>query len=69
MDPTSTYAFTAPSTGGDIGISTASMSGLFPNLIELTLTISSQTAAGLRTLSITTPNGDIAVATGILEVK
>lgn len=69
LDPTFTYGFSAPSTGGDIGISTASMSGLFPNLIELTLTISSQTAAGLRTLSITTPNGDIAVATGILEVK
>jgi hypothetical protein len=69
LDPTFTYAFTAPATGGDIGISTASMSGLFPNLIELTLTISSQTAAGLRTLFITTPNGDIAAATGILEVK
>jgi len=69
LDPTFTYAFSAPATGGDIGISTASMSGLFPNLIELTLTISSQTAAGLRTLFITTPNGDIAAATGILEVK
>ena len=69
LDPTFTYTFSAPATGGDIGISTASMSALFPNLIELTLTISSQTAAGLRTLFITTPNGDIATATGILEVK
>ena len=69
LDPTFTYAFSAPQTGGDIGISTASMAGLFPNLIELTLTISTQTAAGLRTLFITTPNGDIATATGILEVK
>lgn len=69
LGPTFTYAFSGPATGGDIGISTASMSGLFPNLIELTLTLSSQTAAGLRTLFITTPNGDIAVATGLLEVK
>jgi len=69
LDPTFTYTFSAPQTGGDIGISTASMSGLFPNLVELTLTISTQTAAGLRTLFITTPNGDIATATGILEVK
>jgi hypothetical protein len=69
LDPTFTYTFSAPLTGGDIGISPASMSGLFPDLIELTLTISSQTAAGLRTLFITTPNGDIAAVTGILEVK
>jgi hypothetical protein len=69
LDPTFTYAFSAPQTGGDIGISTASMASLFPNLIELTLTISSQTAPGLRTLFVTTPNGDVATATGILEVQ
>jgi hypothetical protein len=69
LDPTFTYLFSAPQSGGDIGISTASMASLFPNLVELTLTISTQTAAGVRTLFITTPNGDVAAATGILEVK
>jgi hypothetical protein len=69
LDPTFTYSFSAPQMGGDIAISTASMASLFPNLIELTLTISSQTAAGLRTLFITTPNGDVATATGVLEVQ
>lgn len=69
LDPAFTYSFSAPQTGGDIGVSTASMASLFPNLIELTLTISSQTAPGLRTLFITTPNGDVAAASGILEVQ
>lgn len=69
LDPTFTYSFSSPNTGGDIGITTASMASLFPNLIELTLTISSQTTAGLRTLFVTTPNGDIATATGVLEVQ
>jgi hypothetical protein len=69
LDPTFTYSFSMPQTGGDIGILTASMANLFPNLIELTLTISSQTAAGLRTLFVTTPNGDVATATGVLEVQ
>jgi hypothetical protein len=69
LDPTFTYAFSAPQSGGDIGISTASMASLFPNLVELTLTITTQTAAGVRTLFITTPNGDVAGATGVLEVK
>ncbi|HLW81906.1 MAG TPA: hypothetical protein VKS20_07690 [Candidatus Acidoferrales bacterium] len=69
LDPTFAYAFSAPQSGGDIGISTASMASLFPNLVELTLTISNQTAAGVRTLFITTPNGDVAAATGVLEVK
>jgi len=69
LDPTFTYSFSAPQTGGDIGISTASMASLFPNLIELTLTISSQTAAGLRTLFVSTPNGDVTTATGVLEVQ
>ncbi|HLW44474.1 MAG TPA: hypothetical protein VKS00_08290, partial [Candidatus Acidoferrales bacterium] len=69
LDPTFTYAFSSPQSGGDIGISTASMASLFPNLVELTLTLSNQTAPGVRSLFITTPNGDVAVATGILEVK
>ena len=69
LDPTFTYAFSSPQSGGDIGISTASMASLFPNLVELTLTLSNQTAPGVRSLFITTPNGDLAVATGILEVK
>ena len=69
LDPTFTYAFSSPQSGGDIGISTASMASLFPNLVELTLTLSNQTAPGVRSLFITTPNGDVAVASGILEVK
>ncbi|MGH9710044.1 MAG: hypothetical protein ACRD37_05825, partial [Candidatus Acidiferrales bacterium] len=69
LDPTFTYAFSSPQSGGDIGISTASMTSLFPNLVELTLTLSNQTTPGVRSLFITTPNGDVAVATGILEVK
>lgn len=69
LDPTFTYSFSSPATGGDIGITTASMANLFPNLVELTLTISNQTATGLRTLFVTTPNGDIAAATGVIEVK
>lgn len=69
LDPTFDYSFSSPNTGGDIGITTASMANLFPNLIELTLTISSQTDPGLRTLFVTTPNGDVATATGVLEVQ
>lgn len=69
LDPTFTYSFSSPATGGDIGITTASMGSLFPNLIELTLTISNQTATGLRTLFVKTPNGDIATATGVIEVQ
>ncbi|HEV2290058.1 MAG TPA: hypothetical protein VGR81_14030 [Candidatus Acidoferrales bacterium] len=69
LDPTFSYSFTSPQTGGDIGITTGSMASLFPNLVELTLTLSSSTAPGLRSLFITSPNGDIAVATGVLEVQ
>lgn len=69
LDPTLTYAFSAPSTGGDIGVVPSALSGLFPNLIELTLTLSISTVPGVRTLFITTPNGDVAAATGLLEVK
>lgn len=69
LDPTFTYAFSSPQSGGDIGISAASMASLFPNLVELTLSLSNQATPGVRSLFITTPNGDVAVATGILEVK
>jgi hypothetical protein len=69
LDPTLTYAFSSPSTGGDIGVVPSSIASLFPNLIELTLTFSSSTAPGVRTLFVTTPNGDVAIATGLIEVK
>jgi hypothetical protein len=72
LDPTFTYAFSGP--GGapgsnDIGVMASAITGLFPNLIELDLQISSATLPGVRTLFITTLNTDRAVATGILEVK
>lgn len=69
LDPAFNYTFTSPSTGGDIGVVPSALSGLFPNLIELTLTVSSSTVPGVRTLFITTPNGDVAAASGLLEVK
>jgi hypothetical protein len=68
LDPTFTYAFTGPS-GGDIGVVASGITGLFSNMIELDLTISSATLPGVRTLLITTLNNDHAVATGMLEVK
>ena len=68
LDRTFTYAFTGPN-GGDIPVAASSVVGLFPNTIELDLTISSATATGLRSLFITTLNNDRAVATGMLEVK
>lgn len=69
LDPTFTYAFTGPSAGADIGVVASSISGIFPNMIELDLTISSATQPGVRSLLITTLNNDRAVATGMLEVK
>ena len=71
LDPSFTYAFTAPQSvsGGDIGVTASGVTGLFPNTIELDLQISSTTAAGLRTLFITTLNNDRAAATGMLEVE
>lgn len=69
LDPTLTYAFSSPSTGGDIDVVPSALGGLFPNLIELNLTFSSNTVPGVRSLFITTPNGDVAVASGLLEVK
>ena len=68
LDPAFTYAFSGP-TGGDISVSSTPLSGLFPNLIQLNLTLSSSTLPGVRTLFITTPNNDTAAATGMLEVK
>jgi hypothetical protein len=72
LDPTFTYAFSGPSAApnaSDIGITATVVSGLFPNMIDLTLQISSSTVPGVRTLFITTPNNDQAVATGMLEVE
>ncbi len=60
------YQFSGPS---DIGIVVTSLENLFPNLMELDLTISSDTEPGLRTLFITDSSNDKAVATGLLEVE
>ncbi len=68
LDPSFLYQFTGPSTP-DISISTTSLASLFPNLIQLNLTISSTTLPGVRSLFISTPNNDQAVATGLLEVQ
>lgn len=68
LDPTFTYAFTGPG-GGDIGITASSVTGVFPNTIELDLQIASTTLPGVRTLLITTLNHDRAAATGMLKVK
>jgi len=43
--------------------------GLLPNMIQLKLELSSGAAPGLRTLFISTLNGDRATATGMLEVQ
>jgi len=72
LDPTFTYAFTGP--GGlpainDIGVTASAIAGLFPNMIELDLQISSATLPGVRSLFITTLNNDRGVATGMLEVQ
>lgn len=68
LDPTFTYGFSAPS-GGDISVVASAITGIFSNMIELDLTISSTTQPGVRALFITTLNNDRAVATGMLEVK
>ena len=72
LDPTFTYSFSGP--GGvpetsDLPVTASSIPGLFPNLIELDLQVSSTTLPGVRSLFITTLNNDRAVATGMLEVK
>lgn len=71
LDPSFTYAFTGPQStaGGDIAVSASTVTGLFSNTIELELQISSTTAAGLRSLFVTTLNNDRAAATGMLEVE
>lgn len=72
LDPTFTYAFSGPGGapgGNDIGVTASAISGLFSNMIELDLQITSSTQPGVRTLFITTLNNDRAVATGLLEVK
>jgi hypothetical protein len=72
LDPTFTYAFSGPGGapgGNDIGVTASAVTGLFSNVIELDLQISSSTQPGVRTLFITTLNNDRAVATGMLEVK
>lgn len=75
LDALDVYAFSgaggAPNGGeaGDITVTASPVTGLFPNIIELDLQISSTTLPGVRTLFITTPNGDRAAATGMLEIK
>jgi hypothetical protein len=59
LDPSFTYAFSGPATN-DITVSATSLAGLFPNLIQLNVTLSSTTQPGPRTLFITTPNNDTA---------
>ncbi len=62
------YQFSGPP-APDISIAPSELAGLFPNTIELDLTISSATLPGVRSLFITTPNNDQAVATGLIEVQ
>ena len=72
LQPTFTYAFTGPSGspgGADIGVTVSTITGLFPNMMELDLLISSTTLPGARALIITDPNNNQAVVTGMLEVE
>jgi hypothetical protein len=72
LDPTFTYMFTGPDGGdggGDIGVTASAITGLFPNMIELDLQISSTTIPGARSLLITDPNNNATVVTGMLEVE
>lgn len=71
LDPTFTYTFTSASgspSGGDIAVTASAITGLFPNMIDLELQISATTLPGVRSLIITDPNNNQAVATGMLEV-
>jgi trimeric autotransporter adhesin len=70
LEPTFTYEFTGPGTApGDIRVAASTVTGLFSNTIELDVEVSSTTLPGVRSLFISTLNNDLAVATGILEVK
>jgi len=72
LDSTFTYAFSGPGGapgGDDIGVTASAVTGLFSNMIELDLQISSATLPGVRTLFITTLNNDRAIATGVVEVE
>jgi hypothetical protein len=70
LEPTFTYEFTGPGAApGDIRVTASTITGLFSNTIELDVEVSSATLPGVRSLFITTLNNDLAVATGILEVK
>jgi hypothetical protein len=72
LDPTFVYSFSgaggAPD-GSDIVVTASAITGLFPNMIELDLQISSFTLPGVRTLFITTLNNDRAASTGMLELR
>lgn len=68
LDPGYFYQFSGPLTP-DISIAPSQLAGLFPNTIELDLTISSVTLPGVRSLFITTQNNDQAVATALVEVQ
>ncbi len=72
LDPTFVYSFSGAGgtpDGSDIIVTASAIAGLFPNMIELDLQISSATLPGVRTLFITTLNNDRAAATGMLEVR
>jgi hypothetical protein len=68
LDPGFFYQFSGPASP-DISIAASELAGLFPNTIELDLTISSATLPGVRSLFIATANNDQAVATGLVEVQ
>jgi hypothetical protein len=71
LDPGFTYSFTGPSGEplGDISVTATAIPNLLPGLLELNLQVSSATQAGLRSLIVSSPNGDRAVVTGLLEVQ
>jgi hypothetical protein len=72
LDPAFTYSFGGPASAAtrtDIPVTASAVPGLLPNMIELNLELSSGASPGLRTLFISTLNGDRASATGMLEVQ
>jgi hypothetical protein len=68
LDPSFFYEFSGPAMP-DILVSPLSLASILPNLVQLNMTITSSTTPGVRSLFITTPNNDKAVATGLLEVQ